>query len=259
MAEPQKSGLYERLIALRPAGMKDRQWADAAGLSHQVFTDIRRRGRARHDTIEKLLAVGGHSWAAFDAAGASDPQPTAESHAELRSPAPAFRGPEPHELIGGGRPDRTLARDIPVLGTAEGGNEPVAGHESAATVEAMELLVSEVIEYRARPTSLASRRDIYALYVSGDSMFPRFEQGALIYVDPRRPPAIGDDVIVQLRPTSPENGADAESVVRVLVKRLRKRGPAAFEFEQFNPAQTFALPIGAVARMHRIMRLDELV
>lgn len=263
MDEAQKSGLYARLMAIRPPGKNNAQWAVAAGLSRSVFTDIRNRGTARYDTIEKLLAVGGYSWAQFDAAGAAPALPDAESRHHVRTTVQEYRAGSAADLIPTAAPNPELARDIPVLGTAEGAAEPVdangnhGGH--AATVEAMELLVGEVIERKARPTSLIGRREIYALYVSGDSMAPRFERGELVYVDPRRPPAIGDDVIVQLRDSSANEHADPDTVVRVLIKRLAKKRPDAWEFEQFNPALRFTLPTSAIARIHRIMRLDELV
>lgn len=262
MAEPQKPGLYARLMALRPAGMSNVDWARAAGLSRQVFTDIKNRDAAKHDTIEKLLEVAGVSWAEFDAARTPAALPDGDGRHHVRTTVAEYRAPAAADLIPSAVPNRELVRDIPVLGTAEGAAEPVDEDGHAALVESMELMVGEVIERKARPTSLIGRREIYALYISGDSMAPRFEQGELVYVDPRRPPAIGDDVIVQLRDAGNgdgEGGTDPDAVVRVLVKRLAKRRADAWEFEQFNPAMRFTLPAKAIARIHRIMRLDELV
>lgn len=259
MAEAQNTGLYARLMAVRPAGKNNARWADAAGLSRSVFTDIRNRGAAKYDTIEKLLAVAGISWAEFDAAGAGEEPPAAEHRPRVRTPVAEYRAAGAGDLIPSAIPNRDLARDIPVLGTAEGAVEPVDEDGHPALVESMELLVGEVIERKARPTSLTGRREIYALYISGDSMAPRFEQGELVYVDPKRPPSIGDDVIVQLRDGTGGEHADPDAVVRVLVKRLARKRPDAWEFEQFNPALRFTLPAKAIARIHRIMRLDELV
>jgi phage repressor protein C with HTH and peptisase S24 domain len=86
-------------------------------------------------------------------------------------------------------------------------------------------------------------------------------------VSPRAPVRPGDDVIVQLRGKMGEDGrADKDSgleevpdldhlnrVTLVLVKRLVRQTSRYVELEQFNPPQTFQVPIARVAAVHRIM------
>ena len=261
---PRDPALYEALLSLKPADLTENAWTVRAGVNRSFFQGLREGKVPRTDTLRRVLAAIDLTPAEFYARQAGDAVHLAvPATPQVRTTVQEYRAPASSDLIPTGTANPDLARDIPVLGTAEGAAEPVGsagnGAAHAATVEAMQLLVSEVIERKARPSSLARRRDIYALYISGESMEPRFEQGELVYVDPKRPPSIGDYVIVQLRDASGEEHVDPDTVVRVLVKRLVKRRADAWEFEQFNPALRFTLPAAAIARIHRIMRLDELV
>src|SRR3546814_12355143 len=57
-----------------------------------------------------------------------------------------------------------------------------------------ETLVEDgVVGYARRPPSIDSNRKSYALYITGESMEPRYRAGDLVYVDPRRAPSIGED------------------------------------------------------------------
>ena len=86
-------------------------------------------------------------------------------------------------------------------------------------------------------------------------MAPRYEDGELAYVDPRRPPTRLDYVIVQLRMAV----GDDERVTRVLAKRLIRNTATFYELEQFSPPAVFRVPKAMVAHIHRVMPLDELV
>lgn len=117
---------------------------------------------------------------------------------------------------------------------------------------------SEPIAFAKRPPALSSRKDVYALFITGESMLPRFRPGDLVYVDPRRAPHIGDDVIVQLvDKVSP--GADPSEVASVLVKVLVRRSATHFELEQFSPPLSFLVERNLVAAIHRIIPLSELL
>ena len=52
------------------------------------------------------------------------------------------------------------------------------------------------IGYTSRPSNLAGVRAAYAIYMIGDSMDPRYEQGWLLHVNPFKPPTRGRDVVV---------------------------------------------------------------
>lgn len=223
-------------MAVRPRDMTANAWATKAGVNRNIFNDIRRRGTARHDILQKLLDAIGVSFAEFDAGIAPVRHPSDGSAGAVSSPVQAFRGND--------RP-----RDVPVLGTPACGDLTLGDQH----IETIDVDLDEIVDFVRRPAALDGRQDVYAIYYTGFSMVPRFEPDEVGYVDPRRPPAIGDYVVVQLR----GNGEDR--IVSALVKRLVRRTADYVELEQFNPPMTFRLPAAKIARIHRIMKLTELV
>lgn len=105
----------------------------------------------------------------------------------------------------------------------------------------------------ARPPALQGARDLYAIYFHGDSMMPRFEPGEVGIVDPTRPAAPGDYVLVQL------NNGEEDHVTSVLVKRLVKASARELVLQQFNPPAIFTVPRARVARVHRILPQTDLL
>ena len=181
-------------------------------------------------TAEWLLTGEGEE----DARGESDPRRS------VRDPLAAFNRFE--------RP-----RDVPVRGTPSCGDIEVDGKH----VETVEMDLGEVVDYVRRPPSLEGRKDVYAIYFTGFSMEPRYEAGEVAYVDPRRPPAIGDYVVVQLKHQRGEE--EDPRIVSALVKRLARRSADWIELEQFNPAMIFRVPQKRVHSIHRIIPWGELV
>lgn len=249
--------LQRRLMLLRPEGWSNADWAREAGLSRQVFTDLRKRGSLAHKTIEALLTAANRSWAQFDATQTSGAEAGLSSGQRMVDQRQVFRA-QPSDLVGAMVVNPNLPRDIPVFGTAEGATSPVDGDGNTVLTDAMTMDQDEVVEYRLRPSSLIGKRNIYALYVIGDSMSPWKEAGELIYIDGNRAPAINDYVVIQCRNGFVEH-ADEHRIVRTMVKRLVKRSTTWVELQQYNPAQTFRVPTDSIAKMHRVMRLDELV
>ena len=151
-----------------------------------------------------------------------------------------------------------LPRDLPVYGTALGSEARVEAAEGGGTlkVEQAELDQSEVLGYLRRPPALEGRRDVYGVYVAGASMYPRFGEGEAVFVDPKRPPMIGDDVILFLVEADEHEG---DRVRNVLVKRLKRRTADWYELEQFNPACTFRIDRKRVRAVHRIVPAGELL
>ena len=131
---------------------------------------------------------------------------------------------------------------LPLVGTAMGGD-----WNGLKDIELTELRLSEVLDYLSRPPSLAEDPDAYAVEITGTSMVPRFEPGERAFVSPRSPARIGDDVIVQLTGPQPPGSDLADMVTEVLIKRLVKRNADYVELRQFNPDQTFKVPISSIA------------
>ncbi len=154
-------------------------------------------------------------------------------------------------VIPGGEPERHPPQDVPVYGTALGG----VAHFDSVAVEQTSLDKSDVMMYLKRPSVLRGRPDVYGVYVQGSSMSPRWEDGELVFVDPRRPAMIGDDVVLFLRD---RDGYDGEALTCCLIKRIVKRTAVFVRLQQFSPAGEFDVPVERVARIHRVIPFSEL-
>ena len=91
-----------------------------------------------------------------------------------------------------GRPPRVAAAIIAASG---GGPIPVRSAGRGGGEQTM-FLEDGPIGYTARPANLDGVRGAYAIYMVGDSMEPRYEQGWLLHVNPFKPPTRGRDVVV---------------------------------------------------------------
>lgn len=134
-------------------------------------------------------------------------------------------------------------RDVEVLGTGSGGE----GEDDFS-------FNGQVIDYAPRPPGIANRRDVYVIYVRGDSVSPAYEDGSPVYVDPHRRPAPRDYVVIEMK-----GAADGEPG-KAFVKRLVKRGGGRLVVEQHNPPEPIA-PIDEadVVRVHRVIPWPELI
>lgn len=131
----------------------------------------------------------------------------------------------------------SMPRDVPVLGTATGGNGQV-------------VMRGEAIDYVRRPPSLNGRTDIFALYVEDVSMQPAFNPGDLVLVEKRRP-RVGDHAIIEF-----QDGPRDE--VRVIIKRLSAVTGTVLKLEQYNPAKVIEVKMQNVITMQRVMTLADL-
>lgn len=135
----------------------------------------------------------------------------------------------------------TMPVDVPVYGVAVGG------------ADGSFLFNGEVIDHVRRPAGIARTRGVFALYVVGSSMEPRFEEGELVYVSSGRPPSIGDYVIVERKAdVEGENG-------RSLIKRLVRRTGANLVLEQFNPGGLVEVPNEDVKAVYRVLPWNEVL
>ena len=134
-----------------------------------------------------------------------------------------------------------MPRDVEVLGTAVGGGD----REFAFN--------GEVIDRVRRPPGVAAASGIFAVYVAGDSMAPRFDPGDLVYVNPHLPARPGTDVIVEL------HGAD-EVPGACYVKRYVRRAGGLVVLAQFNPPRDdIEIPEDRVKKIYRILTTAELL
>lgn len=166
----------------------------------------------------------------------------------LPSSAPMALPPTPSNLPPGAIviSDEKLSpapNDVPVYGVAAGNG---SGDGSFR-------LEDHAVDYVRRPPGVAHARDVYAVYVTGDSMYPAHRHGALLFIAPGRPISIGDDVLICLLPK--EQGDPDE----YLIKRLVRRGAAAIQVEQFNPPCLLDFPVERLKYLHKVLEARELV
>ncbi len=124
-------------------------------------------------------------------------------------------------------------RHIPVLGGAVGGTDGEF------------VMNGQVNEYVLAPPALSRVVGAYAVYMWGDSMVPKYEEGQLLYVHPARPPRAKDYVVVQLHDGT------------ALIKRFVSASAEIVKLEQFNSASTIEIPRSQVNTVHTIMLADE--
>lgn len=170
---------------------------------------------------------------------------------EVRAPASEARLAEVQLPFRSGAVDA----DLPVLGTALA--HLLQFGEDGIYVEQMTVDHGDPIRYIQRPPRLGGAGKAYAVYIEGDSMYPRFKQGELAVVDPVKKAQIGDDVIVQLVGDADEDGNGR--VVCVMVKELVRRSGSFIELRQFNPDVVFRVDADKVASIHPIMPIGVLL
>ena len=132
--------------------------------------------------------------------------------------------------------------DVPELGTAVGGAN---GDFS---------LNGQVVDYKPRPPGIAKNRSVFCLRIRGDSMVPKYEEGDLIYVTPNRPTKAGDDVLIEMKPTTGGEPGNA------YIKRLVSKTPTKLVLKQFNPANArIELAHDRVLRVCYVFTLADLI
>lgn len=126
-----------------------------------------------------------------------------------------------------------VGRKIPVYGQAVGG------------VDGEFVMNGSVLFEVLAPPSVSASSGAYAVMVSGDSMYPRYEDGEICFVDPKRRVKKGDYVIVQIR-------TEDEGPLLAFVKKFIRHNAVELVLEQFNPAKELRFPSGQVHSVHYV-------
>lgn len=126
-------------------------------------------------------------------------------------------------------------RMIPVYGQAVGGSDGRFLFNG-----------SQVAEVVCIP-ALESVPGAYAIFVSGDSMVPRFKPGETVFVHPSKPPRHGADVVIQLVPE------DEDSPPEGFIKEFVSHTAESLTVYQHNPPKTLKIPSDRVLSVHLIM------
>lgn len=134
-----------------------------------------------------------------------------------------------------------MPADVPVMGTAAG-----SLHSGAFQLQ------GGVIDYVRRPPAISGARDIYALYIEGSSMEPRYFPGELVYVNPHKPPRIGDTVIIQ------EHNGDGGPIA-ASIGVLFKRANGSIVLRKYNPPESeITVEQTRISAIHKVLTPNEL-
>lgn len=161
-------------------------------------------------------------------------------------------GLEPYELLNGTTPERMqgadtaphapetqstppltthktitspLNRDLPVMGRAQGGPD---GNM---------IINDDPIDWTFRPPELNGVHDSFAIYVTGDSMSPKYEDGDLLYIHPNRPIKSGRYAVIE---TADHHG---------LIKQFVGWQGEELVLKQYNPPKEIRLARTDIKRM----------
>jgi phage repressor protein C with HTH and peptisase S24 domain len=197
--------------------------------------------RLTPDAAEKIAPHVDSTAAALllvDTAAGEPKAPTAP----LRAAAPTIQEVTPGPDF---EPSDRGPRDVPVLGTAMGGTE-----DDERPIDFW--LTGEVENHVVRPKGLLRARNVFALYVGGDSMEPRFEERDMVYVQ-KTSPGIGDDVVIELHPLV--DGGDHPT----FIKRLVRRNGSFITVKQYNPPKELEFTVKEIKNLFRVIPLKELM
>lgn len=97
------------------------------------------------------------------------------------------------------------------------------------------------------PPILSQVAGAYAVTVAGESMSPRYFDGEVVFVHPRKRPVKGDFVVAQIRNPGDENNPLA------YVKRFVKWNSSGLTLEQYNPPKELRFDHADVVSVHFIV------
>jgi len=208
---------------LQKLGKSERAASLEAGLSDSFLRNIR-EGKSqspRIDTLEKIAQVLGTTTAWLI---------SGEGREELEIFSDdARRGEVPNAVVG--HKLSVPKRRLPVFGQAVGG---VYGEFPMNGTVLFDVLC---------PPQLSEISDAYAVIISGDSMYPRYEDGEIAFIDPTRWVRRGDYVIAQIM-------CDESSSPQAYVKKFVRHDAVELVLEQFNPQKELRFPHTQVVSVH---------
>ncbi|MCA1370000.1 helix-turn-helix transcriptional regulator [Bradyrhizobium sp. BRP14] len=149
-------------------------------------------------------------------------------------------GAAPPSITGIAPPNGTIGANI----VGQGKKIPVFG-QAVGGVDGEFIMNGNVLDEVLAPPILSDISGAYAVSVSGDSMYPRYEDGEVCFVDPTRPVRRGDYVIAQIR--LEEDGAPL-----AYVKKFVRHNTSELVLEQFNPPKVLRFDAHTVHSVHYI-------
>lgn len=122
---------------------------------------------------------------------------------------------------------------IPVYGQAVGG------------VDGQFIMNGSILFEVMAPPQIAKISGAYGVLISGDSMYPRYEDGEVAFVDPCRRVKKGDYVVAQIQ-------FDEHEPPHAYVKRFIRHNAEELVLSQFNPPKELSFDHEQVVSVHYI-------
>ena len=242
------SFLFEVNMRSEPFGLSEQELCIRAGVDADTIENVRRGNPflPALETMEKLAAVL--------ECHARDLMGETSKWRQMRRDKLAEGGTKPIGMLSGATPLAEFTqspnvevpvptqhpRNLPVRGTTVGGDEGDFTFNG------------DEVDFIPRLPSLSGVKEAFALYITGDSMFPRFEHGDTAIVHPGRSVEPGKDVIVELHGQDGEPGA-------CYLKRLVRRSGGKMILRQFNPDAEIEIDANRVKAIFRVLNLSELL
>tara|TARA_Y100001963_G_C6676114_1_gene397510 strand:+ start:257 stop:916 length:660 start_codon:yes stop_codon:yes gene_type:complete len=123
-------------------------------------------------------------------------------------------------------------RMLPVYGSVQGGD----GFDITD--------VREPIDSIEAPPALLNSVDAYAVYVTGDSMSPRFNAGEIVFVMPGKPVTPNDSVVVQFSDLKTD---------QAVIKTFKNMDENKLFLSQFNPSKSLTYKRSEIKSIHKII------
>ncbi|CDX49173.1 putative phage repressor [Mesorhizobium plurifarium] len=136
---------------------------------------------------------------------------------------------------------RSKPRYAEILGTAAGSHDVGSFQIQSSTNEQVVI-----------PEGIAHFKNVYALYVVGDSMFPEHKPGEIRFVLPDMPARLGDSVVVEFM-------RDPQGEPEAMIGHLLRRGGQTIVLGKINPENEVEIDAKTLIRLHRIATYDDLL
>lgn len=226
-------------------GLTQSEVALRLGLSNHSAVSKLENGKLRLDERRLRSLAALYEVSVEQLLGLDSSKPSVPGLMEQHSPYQSSERPAP--IADAARPTPLLipamhemSRDIPVRGIAA-----CSSGDGAFQIE------HASVDYVRRPPALHGIAEAYGIYMSGDSMEPKFRSGDLVLVHPGRPVRPGDHIILMLR-DSPR------AELYAYCKRLVRRHAGKVTVAQYNPPMELEFSDSSVVAIHRVLEMTDL-
>lgn len=196
----------------------------ASGVQRYENPNALKRGYLKRDLVAKLERA---------LLGKGKPPIQRAEIWELAGPEFTFsQMTQPNAIIGDRITDS--GRLIPVYGSAVAGVDGEFEMNGAILYEVMS------------PPRLNTVSEAYAVQVSGESMEPRYFDGEIVYIDPKRRVTKGNFVVAQVQ-------LEEEGPILAFIKRFVRHNAEELVLEQYNPPKELRFDHKTVKAVHFVV------